>query len=269
MKSFQMVARIVTNSPPSLDGSRNALFKLFRSLPNATRIGFLVTPGGYCPIQIKRRWAGRSGWGKDDDELKPILRDIEPQLRWITSDKMTRLARNKVLFITLGVDVYYEDSRNPRAELVLVFDISKGKLRGWTGKSFPTQAQEHHLVQISDLSSHCFNLNNERVLVLGCHDLNMFNPRGKANRSRGSHRDARCNEMARVLKRFKPTVVLHHPHTTDSSRTWLLGWSGLRDQYRAVKVWASGIYYPRVHRSSLKSVLCKTASPDVLNAILH
>ena len=46
---------------------------------------------------------------------------------------------------------------------------------------------------------------------------------------------------------FEPTVILHHPHSTDSPRIWRTAWSGARDFLPESDpprhVWASGIGY--------------------------
>ncbi len=49
--------------------------------------------------------------------------------------------------------------------------------------------------------------------------------------------------MANATARFKPTVVLQHPHTTDSANMWRMPWACLAREYPSVRVYASGIGY--------------------------
>jgi hypothetical protein len=49
-----------------------------------------------------------------------------------------------------------------------------------TGKSYPTPQQEQKLIRIPDLESHFLNLECGSVMILGCYNLSMFNPRGRA-----------------------------------------------------------------------------------------
>jgi len=92
----------------------------------------------------------------------------------------------------------------------------------------------------------------------GCHDLNIFSPRAKANRKPGSPRSRRAIEMKSKVSWKEPDVVLHHPHATDTPMAWQLGWSGLVKEFEPV-VCASAIgYYSYEHstpRCTLKSVL--------------
>ena len=53
--------------------------------------------------------------------------------------------------------------------------------------------------------------------------------------------------MRDLARDFKPTVILHHPHSTDSPRIWRAAWSGARDFLPESDpprhVWASAIGY--------------------------
>ena len=81
------------------------------------------------------------------------------------------------------------------------------------------------------------------MLILGCHDLNMFSTRARANQDPHGIRRRRCNGMRRVGRRFEPTAVLHHPHTTDSPRVWSTAWAGVRQILPSADVLASAIAY--------------------------
>ena len=159
------------------------------------------------------------------------------------------------VFLTLGVDLndrsgqrkMDRQARGTHAELVAIVDVERGEPAQWTGKSYPVSWQERTLVQEADLKSHLFRCGDERVLVLGCHDLNMFSERSKAKLEAGSDRQRRSERMRRLAKSFSPTMILHHAHSTDSPRIWRTPWSGARELLprirRARHVWASGIAY--------------------------
>ena len=62
-----------------------------------------------------------------------------------------------------------------------------------------------------------------------------------------SPRHTRSEAMTKLTRDFKPTMILHHPHSTDSPRIWATAWSGARaflpksDDRR--HIWASAIGY--------------------------
>jgi hypothetical protein len=68
--------------------------------------------------------------------------------------------------------------------------------------------------------------------------------------------------MRHLARAFRPTVVLQHPHSTDSPNIWRTAWAGLHRELPGVMAWASGIgYYRRdgARRGSLREVLAATA----------
>jgi hypothetical protein len=105
----------------------------------------------------------------------------------------------------------------------------------------------------------------ERVLVLGCHDLNMFSPRGRANQAPDGLRRRRCDAMRTRVVGFKPTIVLQHPHSTDTPNIWRLPWLSLTKEVPTIRAWASGIAYyswGEGERADLSRVLALTKSDD-------
>ena len=63
-------------------------------------------------------------------------------------------------------------------------------------------------VQEANLQSHRFQRGKQQVLVLGCHDLNMFSGRAWANMTTGSRRQTRSKDMRDLTGDFKPTMIL-------------------------------------------------------------
>ncbi len=106
----------------------------------------------------------------------------------------------------------------------------------------------------------------------------MFSPRAWANQSEGSARRERCEEMVQLVRRFDPTVVLQHPHQTDTPRIWSVGWSGLTGSAASallgarssVRAWASGIAYYNADgpcRAELTNVLRSTEGGGGFDAV--
>jgi hypothetical protein len=158
------------------------------------------------------------------------------------TERVYEAAIGRADVVTIGVDLF-GGRAGAHVELVAVFDVAKRSLVRWTGKSYPTPNQERSLVQVVDLDSHLIEIAGERALVLGCHDLNMFNPRGHANQSPGGVRRTRCDQMKARIAPFRPTVVLQHPHSTDTPKIWRSAWLTLARELPSARVWASGIAY--------------------------
>ena len=65
--------------------------------------------------------------------------------------------------------------------MVCLIDLKNYEFH-WTGKSYPIPNQEKELVRIVNLKSHFLILEDiGKVMILGCHDLNIFNPRSDKN----------------------------------------------------------------------------------------
>jgi len=79
--------------------------------------------------------------------------------------------------------------------------------------------------------------------------------------------------MKHKVARFKPTVVLQHPHSTDTPNIWRMPWLSLARDVPTVRVWASGIAYYNDHgepRAKLGKVLAltKSAGNDVRDIVV-
>ena len=150
--------------------------------------------------------------------------------------------------------------RGTHAELIAIVKTSSGETMHWTGKSYSMSSQKKMLVHETDLKSHLFCCGAMRVLMLGCHDLNMFSARARANQKPGSLRRKRCDHMRKLVKKFGPNIVLHHPHSTDSPKIWSTAWSGISEflpckRDGQIHSYASGIAYHR-GSESVRRKLC-------------
>jgi hypothetical protein len=208
--------------------------------PRGRHLKFLITPGGFIAAPFPRTWGGGVSWDSKPSDLKALARLAEDVLSRTLMEKVRKAAEGKIDVLTVGIDLGKLGSKH--AELVAVCELASQRVF-WTGKSYPTSDQERDLVQVVDLNTHLLTVADERVIVLGCHDLNMFSPRSRANLAQGGHRWKRCEEMRRIARQFQPTIVLQHPHSTDSPNIWRTAWSGLVRELPGVKAWASGIAY--------------------------
>ncbi|MDX2053622.1 MAG: hypothetical protein SFV15_14575 [Polyangiaceae bacterium] len=258
-----IVRAVVNGCPPaSLKNAERLLLDAVKKLPANLGAKFLLTPGGFAQQPFPRNFRGQLGWNSTEKDLAKVLGVATEHAKEVVSSRVLSTARGRVQFITLGLDLG-EDGRldDHHAELVAVFDVSTGRLLRWTGKSYPISDQEDTLLHVADVRSHLLEIGGERVLVLGCHDLNMWSPRSHSRQKPGGERRQRCDLMRKLARQFRPTVVLQHPHQTDSANIWALGWSGIMKDLPDVTSAASGIaYYGRngEPRRPLESVLART-----------
>ena len=275
-----VVARVVVEgcpfAKPGRENFQRARWMLLRAFADNRWPGkalFAVTPGGFVQAAFPGDWEGKRGWSSRPKDFRALLRHAREAVDEVLTPEVLKAARKRTDFLTLGVDLndrsgkrkMDRQARGVHAELVAIVDVQRGEPVQWTGKSYPVSWQERTLVQEVDLESHLFRCAGERVLVLGCHDLNMFSARSKANLKAESERYRRSKRMRRMAKLFKPTIVLHHPHSTDSRRIWSTPWSGARELLPRNRggrhVWASGIGYYHGNgtpRGKLRDVLGST-----------
>ncbi len=257
-----VVRVVVDGSPASSPRAASAMLEeAFARWPTTGRAKFTITPGGFVCGDFPSRWSGGLAWNSSPKDLAALVRVAKPIVEACVTKKVLATAITRTRVLTIGVDLLAQQPEH--AELVAVIDCESGEIVRWTGKSYPTGDQEESLVQVVDLDSHLLEIAGERVLVLGCHDLNMFSARARANQNPNGVRRRRCDAMAKATARFRPTVVLQHPHSTDTPNIWRMPWSCLARDYPTVRVYASGIGYfawSGSPRSSLRHVLDGTRS---------
>lgn len=271
------VARIICLGPPprSVKKARKALNDAFSdSWPRDTRAKVTITPGGFVAVPFPKDWAGRSGWQSKAVDIGPLYSCAEVIVREILDESMLSLAAKRTDILTLGFDfIARKGGGGSHAELVAIINL-KTRVISWTGKSYPVVGQEKTLVHVTSVKSHFLEIGGERILVLGCHDLNAF-----SNRSRpkdNSPRLKRQRTMREKSRMFRPTMVLHHPHSTDTDRIWQVAWCGVREHVWNHEVGyntcASGIawFLPDAKpRGKLVRVLETTRRGDVIDIVLH
>ena len=281
MAQSATIVRIVVNGSPqkwrgdeSISPNFGRAKKMLRQAVDdhawpSSRVLFTVTPGGFIQERMPE-YKGRKSWDSRPCDFRSLVPTAEDAI-WevIDNDILTKLSKRS-RFLTVGVDLVPKgQSKVLRgsgtcAELVGVVELKKRLVVQWTGKSYTVSGgkEERHLVQERYLESHLLRVAGNRVLVLGCHDLNMFHGR-RVNAK--AERWQRWQDMDDLTRRFNPTMVLHHPHQTDTPKTWRPGWGGLKRCLGFNGAYASGIaYFPRWRkaRSDLKDVLRATKSGD-------
>jgi hypothetical protein len=206
---------------------------------------YFVTPGGFIVIP----WKFQS--------FKEAVHEAK-----IWAEKLIRGIEINADCITIGIDSHSSKNlRKPHVELVGL----KGDEWHFTGKIYPTVEQQKGLLR-SDFDSHFLEV-GERVMILGCHDLNIFNPRS-IKTAKGWRKEV-SDKFRDKAKEFSPEIVLHHPHYTDSFRIWLSAWRNLERELSSVNHYASSSVYfrSRGERSDLNKVLRATKKGDVLDTV--
>lgn len=271
-----VIARLIlTRKWPGHPGDARALLEAIAAeWPAAPLVEFLVTCGGFIQFPLSEAMPlGALNTGSDA-ALTPILeRAVKVAHDVVPADLRARL-REHTRHITLGIDTHKDlisttqnRIREPHAETVIVLDLDTGQHHA-TAKSYPTPAQEQGLIRSRDLESHFMTLGDgARAMVLGCHDLSVWNPR--SSNARGWR--ARVNTEFRDLARErKPTLVLHHPHTADSKMTWRSAWTSLERELPSVKFYAGAGRHWRPDgpiRSRLDETLALTKKGPTLDFI--
>ena len=157
---------------------------------------FAMTPGGFVRARLPRNYAGARGWNSTKHDLRKLIPHAKAVIKAVACGDVLALPKERAPFLTFGVDLNIERRKEERihddhrrrptcplacthAELVAVLDTTSGQVLHWTGKSYPVDEQQHTLVHATDLRSHLLRIGSERLLVLGCHDLQMFINRGR------------------------------------------------------------------------------------------
>lgn len=237
------IARIIIAGPWDGDGQKASalLHTIAEEWAGHSRTDFLITPGGFIrfpwPVEVLDIGDVRYPNGDAVAALNEAARrTVNTYLAPDLCDELKKYTR----YLTIGADSKNEQNE---VEFVCICDLETGKM-SWTGKSYPNTEQESRLVRITDLSSHFLSLLDHSILILGCHDLHIFNNRADGRENLSAWRKETREGMKHLALEKRPTIILQHPHTTDSSRTWSQAWSGLLEKIPTVNSYASaGLYY--------------------------
>lgn len=243
------------------DEARAMLLDAFASeLWPPAPVNIAVTPGGFIRARFPHEYDGARGWNSRKGDLCKLIPSAEAAIAAVVSGQVLKRAAERTNLLTLGVDLNVERHKEERiqeghrcrescpftcthAELVAVLDTASGKVVHWTGKSLPVDEQQHTLVHVKKLRTHLLDIGRERIVVLGCHDLNLFIDRGRKSKHGVTRKQKRRQRMQRLAHQFRPTMVLHHPHSTYSPRIWSAAWGATRSVLPTARVWLSGIAF--------------------------
>lgn len=276
------IARVImtTNWEGDPEDAKKILSNIFDEWPKGERVKFLMTCGGF--IQFK--WPKSISYADIKDNKNPKIEFVEALAKeaqeWakaVLTNGLSEKLKRVTDYFTLGIDSYKEKISMTQTyigqlhiELVLLFDLINDKIY-WTGKSYPTTGQQYGLVRISDLKKHFLNLSDVgKVMLLGCHDLSMFNNRNIENT--GRWRKKIKMDFRRLSMEEKPVIVLHHPHTTVRVTTWRNSWRTMEREVPTVEKYASaGRYYDpnRKEYDPLNDVLKATKKAPTLDFIIR
>lgn len=224
--------------------AHNLLLDICRQWPSGYKVKYLVTCGGFMRFSWPPVPAMKRRHYFEPDYVNILVTTAQRCCDSLLDDGLLAKLGNCTRYLTIGIDSEEApgNQRRPHIELVTLLDLQRHQWY-WTGKSYPTVSQEAGLIRITDLQTHFLDLEGERVMILGCHDLNIFSPRAQATTKNEWRKEIR-ERMLSLTKKYEPIRVLHHPHKTDSVKTWKIAISGLLKSVPSVKEFVSaGIWY--------------------------
>lgn len=258
--------------PYNLKNAIEAFKHIAKKIKDEDEFEYLVCPGGFLRYAWPFDFNAIIKDQKKANTMLPTLNKAAGEAIYSFWQKLPAGAKNtiteKISYITFGVDSDLDETGNPvqGIQSVALFDTHKSKVIHWTGKSYPTMyEQAKHLVEY-DLESHFTNVNKLHICILGCHDLKMFSPRSKA--IVGDKRKQKILKFDKLMRIHKPTVILHHPHNTDTYRIWNTEWRTIEKNYPYVNQFVSGIRYyndGEQKRGDLKTILKKCSKGSVVD----
>ncbi|MDI9576973.1 MAG: hypothetical protein QM398_02415 [Thermoproteota archaeon] len=275
------IARVIIGADwyGKLEDARKILENVVDNWPDGESVKFLLTCGGFLqfdwPKTLTLDNIGDNRY-PNKDAVQSLIEKGDKYLEELLGDGLKeRLAAN-CEYITIGIDsrkskVSKTKNRISEAhiEMVVLVDLEKNR-KYWTGKSYPTSNQENSLIRFSDLRTHFINSDIGKIMILGCNDLAVFNPRSIAVAK--AWRKHVNEEFTDLAIREKPLYVLHHPHTTVSKRTWFNSWQNLSRTLKSVKHYAgAGLYFESDRERSkwdpIYEVLLRTKKTDTIDFI--
>jgi len=262
------LARIIIDGKwnGNLKKARKLLEDICKGWPKGKKVKFLITCGGFIHFEPPEDLPEIGNNRKTNNKAVKLLEEKAEEQCTMILDKRLREKLNKYThFLTIGVD----DSKD-MIQLVGLVNLKNNKYH-WTGKSFPTPKEENTLILVSNLSTHFVDLDKiGKVMILGCHDLNLLIERGRKTK-RVTWRKNRKKKFQELAKRKRPIYILHHPHSTDSTRTWSAAWGAARNLLPTVEKYASAFRYLNGEdgepRSDLDEVRAKTKLGDTIDFI--
>lgn len=276
-----VLARVTIDGPWRGDAptARRLLEDICEQWPKNRRVNCLTTCGAFLrfdwpeslPDQSDNRFPNPGAMAVLESEGRKCCDRV---LQSALVEKLRRHAD----YLTLGVDTFKDKISfaqayipEPHAEMIFVVDLRDGTYH-FTAKSYPTPGQEKGLLRNTTLQNHFLRLNGTPTMVLGCHDLTIFNPRSDA-KATGWRLDVK-QEFKKLSEEYTPRWVLHHPHTAVKRRTWLASRSGLTQALPSVTNYVgSGVFSRKDKgwdgRDSITEVLADTKIGKVMDVVVR
>ncbi len=279
--SSPILARVIIDGPWRGDNptAQRLLEDICKHWPEGKKVHCLTTCGAFLRFDWPTN-IGEQGDNRFPDQETMLILEREGRkcCAGLLQDSVVERLRGCTDYLTLGVDTFKDKISTtqaripePHAELVYVVDLSNGTFH-FTAKSYPTTGQEIGLIRNATLENHFLELGGTKTMVLGCHDLTIFNHRSDA-KATGWRLDVK-RRFKNLATEYKPRWVLHHPHTAVKKRTWLASWSGLAEALPSVESYAgSGTFsrkdYGWDDRDDLPEVLAVTKAGDIMDVIVR
>jgi hypothetical protein len=275
-----LLARISIDGPwgGNLELARRLLYDVCAKWPKGLRTLSISTCGAFLTFNWPSRIAEQSNnWFPDPASIHELETAGRLACETLLSGGLREELGQRADFLSIGVDttktkISFAENQitEPHAELVYVVNLKSGRSH-FTGKSYPTPGQEHTLLRIPELETHFVEMNGVVVMVLGCHDLMIFNPRG--DKTAKGQRAAVREQFKQLSLERKPRVVLHHPHTTIKMSTWRQAWSNLKKTIDSVESFVgTGCYSYKddwQRRDSRSKVLESTKSHNTVDVVVR
>ncbi len=182
------IARIIYcgNWNGSIENCTKVINQTLDHWPKDLKVEFLQTWGAFIEFNWPSELKIKNNKEPDGRVVNILIDAAEKSLKNVfTEDQLVKL-KKITKYISIGVDsrkskisISGNSIKEKHIELVCLIDLENNKYY-WSGKSYPTVGQEDGLIRITNLESHFVKLKKYNVMLLGCHDLNMFNNRGKA-----------------------------------------------------------------------------------------
>jgi hypothetical protein len=229
----------------------DTVYKNWSSKYNDTHVEFIITTGGFVEFE----WDNSITKNDIGDPLNPNPKIVQRLTIQAQTHLEKILSRNDYVkkfskfsrYMTFGVDSFSsklpkEMSRKPHIELIFVVDLKTNEYYH-TGKIYPTLEQEIGLVRYTDMESHFLKLDGKLIMILGCHDLTMFNNRAKAT-AKGLRKEI-LESFREITQTKKPDIILQHPHSAIKASSWRNGWLELQQELVDHDFWyaSAGKYY--------------------------
>lgn len=228
------------------------------------QVTYLTTPAGFLKAEMPASWSGKAGWSTEQADFNDLVPHVQQMALELVGQSGAESGPAR--YLSLGIDLK-APSGKVHVETSVLYDTRSNEITGLTGKSYPTTGQQDALVRNPLSTNHVVDVASDRALTLVCHDLSVFNPRGRAVR-RGL-RDRVGDEMERHIRSRKPTIALHQAHTVEGPATWTAAWNALRRQNEdSLGAWTTAFRYlgfngVRPKKPLSRTVLDRTRGGDL------